>query len=89
MNLQANPSEGAVVAPTLPAALTEPRPVVIAGTAFFLAFFVITFLARNTFGEAWIVYACGLGVGAFGAAVVTLQRRSALRGDRGAQRGLV
>lgn len=87
MNLQSN-GPGAVETPDLPRALTEPRPVVIAGTVLFAVFFVVALLARNTFGDAWIVCACGVGVGAFGAAVLTLQRRAARRGDRGAQRGL-
>ncbi|BDD81083.1 hypothetical protein TPB0596_08460 [Tsukamurella pulmonis] len=89
MSLQANEPEPAVTAPPLPRALTEARPVVLVGTALFAAFFVITFLARETFGQAWVVCACGVGVGVLGATVLTLQRRAALRGDRGAQRGLV
>ncbi|TWS22954.1 DUF2530 domain-containing protein [Tsukamurella sputi] len=89
MSLQANEPDHAVTAPALPRALTEPRPVVIAGTALFAIVFVITLLARETFGQAWVVCACGVGVGVLGATVLTLQRRAALRGDRGAQRGLV
>lgn len=89
MNLQGKTAGVAVQAPDLPRELTEPRPVVIAGTVLFAVFLVITVLARNTFGEAWIVCACGVGVGVFGATVLTLQRRAARRGDRGAQRGLV
>ncbi|NMD58478.1 DUF2530 domain-containing protein [Tsukamurella conjunctivitidis] len=87
--MQGNDLGNAVTAPDLPRAATEPRPVVIAGTVAFAIALVITLLARSTFGEAWIVCACGVGVGAFGAAVLTLQRRAARRGDRGAQRGLV
>lgn len=89
MNLQGNEPGNTVTAPELPRAATEPRPVVIAGTVAFALALVITLLARGTFGDAWIVCACGVGVGAFGATVLTLQRRAALRGDRGAQRGLV
>ncbi len=89
MNLQGNEAGNAPVAPELPRAATEPRPVVIAGTLAFAVAFVITLFARQTFGAAWIVCACGVGVGLFGATVLTLQRRAALRGDRGAQRGLV
>lgn len=88
MNLQGSDPEHITEAPELPRTLTEPRPVVIAGTILFAAFFVVTVLARNTFGAAWIVCACGVGVGILGATVLTLQRRAALRGDRGAQRGL-
>lgn len=89
MSFQADGNEGAVSAPPLPRSLTEARPVVIAGTVLFAVALVVTLLARGTFGEAWIVCACGVGVGALGALVLTLQRRAALRGDRGAQRGLV
>lgn len=89
MNLQGNEPGNTVTAPELPRAATEPRPVVIAGTVAFAVALVITLLARGTFGDAWIVCACGVGVGAFGATVLTLQRQAALRGDRGAQRGLV
>lgn len=89
MNLQGNEPGNTVAAPELPRAATEPRPVVIAGTVAFAVALVVTLLARDTFGAAWIVCACGVGVGAFGATVLTLQRRAALRGDRGAQRGLV
>lgn len=89
MNLQGNDPGHATKAPELPRTLTEPRPVVIVGTVLFAALFVVTLLARNTFGAAWIVCACGVGVGIIGATVLTLQRRAALRGDRGAQRGLV
>jgi len=89
VSLQANEPEQAVTAPALPSALTEPRPVVIAGTALFAVCFVITLLARETFGQAWIICACGVGVGVLGATVLTLQRRAVRRGDRGAQRGLV
>ncbi|VDR37631.1 Protein of uncharacterised function (DUF2530) [Tsukamurella paurometabola] len=89
MNLQRNAPENAVTAPELPRAMTEPRPVVMAGTILFAVALVVTLLARETFGAAWIVCACGVGVGVLGATVLTLQRRAALRGDRGAQRGLV
>ncbi|WP_308297552.1 DUF2530 domain-containing protein [Tsukamurella paurometabola] len=78
-----------MTAPELPRAVTEPRPVVMAGTVLFAVALVVTLLARETFGAAWIVCACGVGVGVLGATVLTLQRRAALRGDRGAQRGLV
>ncbi|ADG77468.1 hypothetical protein TPAU25S_02314 [Tsukamurella paurometabola] len=81
-------AEEAVSAPELPRSLTEPQPVVIAGTVLFAISLVITLIARDTFGAAWIVCACGVGVGLLGAAVLTAQRRAALRGDRGAQRGL-
>ncbi|GAB3132222.1 hypothetical protein GCM10027289_19830 [Tsukamurella serpentis] len=89
MNGQTNPSSGSVDVPALPRALTQALPVVIAGTVLFSVSLIITFLMRNMFGEAWIVSACGVGVGAAGAAVLTAQLRAARRGDRGAQRGLV
>lgn len=88
MNLQGNEPDERVSAPALPSAATEPRPVVLAGAALFALALVITFLARDGLGDAWIVCACGVGVGAFGALVLTLQRRAVRRGDRGAQRGL-
>ena len=89
MSLHEHGNDGAVSAPPLPRALTEPRPVVIVGTALFAIALVVTLLARETFGQAWAVCACGVGAGLLGAGVLTLQRRAALRGDRGAQRGLV
>ncbi len=89
MSLQEDGNDGAISAPPLPRSLTEPRPVVIAGTVLFAVALVVTLLARDSFGSAWIVCACGVGVGMLGAAVLTLQRRAARRGDRGAQRGLV
>ncbi|TWS18817.1 DUF2530 domain-containing protein [Tsukamurella asaccharolytica] len=89
MNLQGSEPENGVSAPELPRAVTEPRPVVVAGTVAFAMALVITLLFRETFGDAWIVCACGVGMGLLGATVLTLQRRAALRGDRGAQRGLV
>ncbi len=89
MNLQENGAENTAAVPELPRSATEPRLVVITGTIMFAVILVITLLARETFGAAWIVCACGVGAGVLGAAVLTAQRRAALRGDRGAQRGLV
>lgn len=80
--------EEAVAVPELPRALTAPRPVVIVGTVLFIVSLMVTLIARDTFGDAWIICACGIGVGLFGAAVLTAQQRAAARGDRGAQRGL-
>ncbi|CAM3941558.1 DUF2530 domain-containing protein [Tsukamurella strandjordii] len=88
MTVSPGPAEEAVTPPELPHSLTEPRPVVIIGTVLFAISLIVTLAARETFGDAWITCACGVGVGLLGAAVLTAQRRAARRGDRGAQRGL-
>ncbi|WP_040765771.1 DUF2530 domain-containing protein [Tsukamurella sp. 1534] len=89
MDVHSESGDEPLQAPALPRSVTEARPVVIVGTVLFALFLVVTLVAREAFGEAWIICACGVGVGLFGAAVLTAQRRAALRGDRGAQRGLV
>jgi Na+/glutamate symporter len=74
--------------PALPGSLSEPRPVVITGTILWIVFAVATFADRDYSNSLWQVGACGVGVGVLGAAVLTLQRRAARRGTKGAQRGL-
>ncbi len=75
--------------PDLPRQITAPLPVVITGTALWLVALIVTALFRDSFGSAWITCIAGVGVGAFGTSTFLLQRRAAVRGDRGAQQGLL
>lgn len=74
--------------PLLPPALTESRPVVITGTAIWIVITLVAFLAPDALGTLRWVGVCGIGVGLFGAVVLTLQRRALQRGARSAQHGL-
>ncbi len=73
--------------PALPAALTDPRPVIVVGAALWavaaLAAFVIP--ALHTWRPVTIA---GLGVGVVGVSIFLWQRSAARRGSRGAQTGL-
>jgi hypothetical protein len=73
--------------PALPAALTDPRPVIVVGAALWavaaLAAFVIPVL--HTWRPVTIA---GLGVGVVGVSIFLWQRSAARRGSRGAQTGL-
>ena len=73
--------------PQLPARLVDPRPVVVAG---FLAWLVATALAWliPAWADARPVCLMGLLVGGLGLLIFLTQRRSARRGDKGAQVGL-
>ncbi|MGW5440940.1 DUF2530 domain-containing protein [Nocardia asteroides] len=73
--------------PELPHSLVDPRPVVLAG---FVAWLVATALAwlNPAWSEARPVCLMGLAVGVLGVSIWLAQRRSARRGDKGAQVGL-
>ncbi|MEI6253083.1 MAG: DUF2530 domain-containing protein [Mycobacteriaceae bacterium] len=73
--------------PELPAALRDPRPVIVAGAALWalatLAAFTIAAL------KDWRpVTVAGLGVSVVGVSIFIWQRSAARRGARGAQTGL-
>jgi Protein of unknown function (DUF2530) len=76
--------------PPLPRRLTDPVPVVLLGSAVWLAALVVLGVlvltgARPVDGWLW---ACvvGVGLGAVGLGVLALQRRASARGSRGAQK---
>ncbi|MEV0075937.1 DUF2530 domain-containing protein [Nocardia neocaledoniensis] len=73
--------------PELPRGLVDPRPVVVAG---FVAWLVAAVLAwvNPAWSEARPVCVMGLVVGVLGVSIWLAQRRSARRGDKGAQVGL-
>lgn len=74
--------------PALPARLLEPAPVIIAIAAGWLVAVVLAFTVPGLHDWRPITVA-GLAVGVLGTSIFLLQLRSARRGDRGAQRGLV
>jgi hypothetical protein len=74
-------------APPLPAALLDPRPVIVAGTILWamvtLAAFTVPVL------HTWRpITVAGLGVSLVGASIFLWQRSAVRRGARGAQTGL-
>lgn len=73
--------------PTIPARLTDPRPVLAVGTVVWAAATATVWLTGR-WPDARPVCLMGVGVGALGYVIFRLQRRSAQRGDKGAQRGL-
>ena len=74
--------------PALPARLLEPVPVIVVVALGWLIAAVLAFTVPSLHGWRPIAVA-GLGGGMLGTAIFLLQRRSARRGDRGAQRGLI
>lgn len=74
--------------PALPARLLEPAPVIVVIAAGWLIAVLLAFTVPALHGWRPITIA-GLGVGLLGTSIFLLQLRSARRGDRGAQRGLV
>lgn len=74
--------------PALPARLLEPVPVIIAIATGWLIAVMLAFTVPALHDWRPITVA-GLGVGLLGTSIFLLQLRSARRGDRGAQRGLV
>jgi hypothetical protein len=76
--------------PPLPRRLTDPVPVVLLGSAVWLAAFVVLGVLALTGDrppDAWL-WACavGVGLGGLGLAVLAWQRRASARGSRGAQK---
>ncbi len=73
--------------PALPAALTDPRPVIGAGAALWAVAAVAAFTVPDLDGWRPVTVA-GLGVGVVGVSIFLWQRSAARRGARGAQTGL-
>ncbi|MCA2210009.1 DUF2530 domain-containing protein [Nocardia rosealba] len=73
--------------PHLPRSLVDPRPVVLLGFAAWAVATVLAFVVP-AWADARSVCLMGLFVGVLGSAIWLAQRRSALRGDKGAQVGL-
>lgn len=75
------------VAPELPAALLNPRPVIATGAALWAIATVTAFTVPAL--ETWRpVTLAGLGVGVLGTSIFLWQLAAARRGSRGAQSGL-
>ncbi len=76
--------------PPLPRRLTDPVPVILAGSAVWLAALVVLGVLALTGArplDAWFgATVVGVGLGAVGLVVLTLQRRANRRGSRGAQK---
>lgn len=76
--------------PPLPARLTDPVPVVLAGSALWVvAAVVLGVLAVSGARplDAWFAATLvGIGLGALGLGVLALQRRAVRRGAKGAQK---
>jgi len=76
--------------PPLPARLTDPVPVVLAGSALWVVAAVVLgvlALVGTRPLDTWFAAALvGIGLGALGLGVLALQRRANRRGSRGAQK---
>ena len=73
--------------PQLPAALLDPRPVIMAGAVLWALATIAAFVVPAL--EGWRPTAlAGLGVGVLGTSIFLWQRTAARRGARGAQTGL-
>ncbi|MFC9474003.1 DUF2530 domain-containing protein [Nocardia sp. NPDC056952] len=73
--------------PQLPRILVDPRPVVLGGFALWVIATVVVWM-NASWADARPVCLMGLVVGVLGSSIFLLQRRSARRGDKGAQVGL-
>ncbi|MCF6388431.1 DUF2530 domain-containing protein [Mycobacterium sp. MBM] len=73
--------------PALPQRLLEPAPVIVVIAVGWLIALALAFTVPGLHDWRPITIA-GLGVGLLGTTIFLLQRRSARRGDRGAQQGL-
>ncbi|MCB0923703.1 MAG: DUF2530 domain-containing protein [Mycobacterium sp.] len=73
--------------PDLPAALTDPRPVIVTGAGLWALATLLAFVVPALHGWRPVTVA-GLGVGVLGVSIFLWQRSAARRGARGAQTGL-
>lgn len=69
--------------------LADPRPALILGTIAWIIAVVVVIVTNGGWSDTATTCAAGVGVGLAGYALFFLQRRSARRGSRGAQQGLV
>ncbi|QCQ89900.1 DUF2530 domain-containing protein [Rhodococcus sp. SGAir0479] len=74
--------------PTPVERLSDPRPVLAAGTVVWVVATVVVLLSGNRWSAALPVCYAGIGLGVLGFGLFLVQRRAARRGRRGAQRGL-
>lgn len=75
--------------PTLLERLSDPRPVLAAGTLAWIVATVVVLLAGERWSAALPVCLAGTALGVLGFGLFLVQRRAARRGRRGAQQGLV
>ncbi|CAM2932671.1 DUF2530 domain-containing protein [Prescottella defluvii] len=75
--------------PTLLTRLSDPRPVLVVGTAAWVVATVVVLLGGDRWSDALPVCLAGTALGLLGFALFLVQRRAARRGSRGAQRGLL
>ncbi|MEV6135979.1 DUF2530 domain-containing protein [Nocardia sp. NPDC051990] len=73
--------------PQIPPRLTDPRPVLAVGSVLWLIATIVVWTS-DRWESARPVCLMGLGVGLLGYIIFAIQRRSARRGDKGAQTGL-
>lgn len=73
---------------TLLQRLSDPRPVIAAGTAAWVVATVVVAVSGDRWSGALPVCLTGTALGVVGFGLFLLQRRAARRGKRGAQRGL-
>jgi hypothetical protein len=74
-------------APSLPTALLQPWPVIVAIAAAWLVATVLAFTV-SALADWRPTTLAGLGVGLVGTSIYLVQRRAVRRGSRGAQTGL-
>ena len=80
-------SPDSVEPPPLPAALLDPRPVIVAGAVLWVLALIAAFTVPAL--QSWRpVTLAGLGVSVVGLSIFLWQRSAARRGSRGAQTGL-
>ncbi|WP_370654903.1 DUF2530 domain-containing protein [Prescottella sp. R16] len=68
--------------------MSDPRPVLAAGTAAWIVATVVVALGGDRWSDALPVCCAGTAFGAVGFVLFLVQRRAARAGRRGAQRGL-
>lgn len=73
--------------PEIPPRLTDPRPVLAIGSALWVIATIAVWVNRD-WADARPICLMGLTVGLLGYTIFVIQRRSARRGDKGAQKGL-
>lgn len=73
--------------PQLPRILVDPRPVALGGFAMWAIATAVVYL-NASWADARLVCLMGLVVGVLGSSIFLAQRRSARRGDKGAQVGI-
>ena len=73
--------------PEIPPRLTDPRPVLAVGTVLWAVATALVWI-DDDWADARPITLMGLAVGVLGYTIFAIQRRSARRGDKGAQTGL-